>query len=1119
MNLNIVLGVGKSGKSKYIYDEIDEKIKMNKSAVLFVPSQLRMLAEENYMRLQKKEGIIGFDITTLSEFVSDYLNLYKLTSNDNYISKLDRKLILTKLITENPNIFNIFSKVKNSSGFIDMLDIYMDIFKKEDIDIEKLSDIILKDKILEYKLKEIIEVYKKYTEVTNEKYVDSVDETTLFLKEISKSTSNLNKDLAIFFDGYNNFSQSELKVIDTFLRLGIDVTISINTNITPEDNINEQIALGGIFSTSNLTYLKLTILGKKNGANINIKTLYDNYLDTSKDIKHIAKNIFVNEMLPKVLATNIEINLTSNMYTEIESIVKIIDKKVKEGYRYNDFVIYTSNVEDYSHIIRKIMYKYNQPVYINEKYSMDTNILVVYIKKMIGIVSTGFDNEMIFELLKTGLTDIPYEDICYIENYVLEFNVNKYSWNKEFNLNNSKKDLVIYDVEKINLIRKQILNVFGELINIGNKKISVKSLIQKIYDNLINNNILLNYEKHINDMLASADPELIYLSQIYEQVWEKLCEVFDSIIKIYEETNITVKMFRDIFEYSSKCVELKSVPPTLDNISVLDINSNKCEPKKYMFLVSVNENKLPLKVDEDVFFSDLELSKLDSQNIIFKQNSISKINMELYNIYEAFNNVTEKLYLFIPVSDLMGKSLRKSSIIENITQLVDVEINGNITSTDEIDMDFNEISTVNDAFMYMSRETIKLEEHDNFKNENTLEKASKILAVYKYLNSNLDNKTKEYVDILKYYKNDGNLNINTIGKLYGNDLKTSVSKLELFKKCPFSYYMNYGLNLKPRKIYSISSMDIGSFMHSVIEQFSLYLFQNSVKWHELLITNDNTTKHLKVLDNIIIDELDVSFKNHKDSIKYNIIMRKLKNTLNKVVLTIAKSFNQSEFEPYGYEIEFREGKLFAPIIIKLDDSKSMQLVGKIDRIDTLKIEDKLYTRIVDYKSSSKDLSLDDIKEGISLQLVTYLDAFMQNIEKKENVEVIPAGMLYFNLSDNLVSLKNYTKDNSDIEKEVIKSLRMKGIFLKDAEVINKMDNKVTTDERLIDVSIRTINSDSSKKVLEEQEFKKLCNDINNILKQIGNEILSGKVKIEPLKKKEVCKYCNYSSICRKDICI
>jgi ATP-dependent helicase/DNAse subunit B len=95
---------------------------------------------------------------------------------------------------------------------------------------------------------------------------------------------------------------------------------------------------------------------------------------------------------------------------------------------------------------------------------------------------------------------------------------------------------------------------------------------------------------------------------------------------------------------------------------------------------------------------------------------------------------------------------------------------------------------------------------------------------------------------------------------------------------------------------------------------------------------------------------------------------------------------------------------------------------------------------------------------------------------------------------------------------------MNGIFLKDIEILNKMDRNFETNSKdsLIDVSKASITRNSNK-VLEESEFEKLCVETKQILKDIGKELSSGNVKIKPNKKENYCEFCKYSSTCRKNI--
>lgn len=376
---------------------------------------------------------------------------------------------------------------------------------------------------------------------------------------------------------------------------------------------------------------------------------------------------------------------------------------------------------------------------------------------------------------------------------------------------------------------------------------------------------------------------------------------------------------------------------------------------------------------------------------------------------------------------------------------------------------------------------------------------------------------KKYGKILEYVKNDESLNDKSINKIFGKELETSVSKLELFRKCPFSYFMNYSLGVKPRKEFEISALDVGSFMHEVLEEFSLAIMKAKVSWHSLLI-EEEFEKVSILLEEIINNKFNKILGKNEDNIRFFILRDKLYNTMKKVILVIAKSFNQSFFVPVGYEIKFSKNSIFAPIRIKLNEDLYMNIIGKIDRIDSYVENEKEYVRIVDYKSSSRDLNLDDIKEGISLQLVTYLDAYIKSNQKiNGNKQVVPAGMLYFNLSNNLVNIKDFTSNDEEIRNEIIKKLKLKGIFLSDVEILEKMDKKFKEKESLIDITSRSL--ENKNKALNEQEYVMLLEESEKILKSIGKEIISGKVKINPNKKADYCKYCKFSDVCRKDICL
>lgn len=86
-------------------------------------------------------------------------------------------------------------------------------------------------------------------------------------------------------------------------------------------------------------------------------------------------------------------------------------------------------------------------------------------------------------------------------------------------------------------------------------------------------------------------------------------------------------------------------------------------------------------------------------------------------------------------------------------------------------------------------------------------------------NENWKYKLVNSLKAISYTNMPERINKENIEKLYGKTLKTSVSRLEQYKSCPFSYYLKYGLNISEKDSFKVDSLDTGSFMHDTIDTF------------------------------------------------------------------------------------------------------------------------------------------------------------------------------------------------------------------------------------------------------------------------------------------------------------
>jgi ATP-dependent helicase/nuclease subunit B len=352
-----------------------------------------------------------------------------------------------------------------------------------------------------------------------------------------------------------------------------------------------------------------------------------------------------------------------------------------------------------------------------------------------------------------------------------------------------------------------------------------------------------------------------------------------------------------------------------------------------------------------------------------------------------------------------------------------------------------------------------------------------------------------------------------VQKLYGSSLYSSVSRFEKYVSCPFSYYIQYGLKATERRIYKLNSPDVGTFMHAVIERFSRTVSDGELSWREIDLPW--CTKTISDIVDEMLEKMQGSIMN--GSTRYINLSRRLKRVLVRAAWLIAEHIKRSSFEPIGYEVGFGDKEEFPPITIELTSGAKINLTGRIDRVDAFKTENGTYLRIIDYKSGTKAFKLSDVFYGMQIQLITYLDAIWENGREDLTKPIIPGGMLYFRIDDPIIKSNNKISEE-DVEKAIIKQLKMKGLLLADVKLIREMDNQIDGNSIIIPARINKgdVLGKSSSATLEQ--FEVLRKYVKTLLTSIGEEMLKGDIPIKPFKNKRStpCTYCDYSAVCQFD---
>ena len=533
-----------------------------------------------------------------------------------------------------------------------------------------------------------------------------------------------------------------------------------------------------------------------------------------------------------------------------------------------------------------------------------------------------------------------------------------------------------------------------------------------------------------------------------------------------------------------------------------DVERSRSHKVDTMFIIGINDGVFPSVNKNEGFFGDDDRNKLKEKGIELANGTIENLYEENFNIYKAFTTAENNLFLSYSSSDSEGKSLRPSVLIHKLKKLYPnlQEESDVVTPKYEIT---NENATYEELLENIARKQNGEEIEDIWK------------EVYIYYNNipEWKEKLKEDLKGLKYTNLPQNIDESIIEKLYGNNIKTSITKLEKYRSCPFSYYLQYGLNLKEKEELKIQSFDTGLFVHEIIDEFFKYIGNNKVEMSELILDDEKLSK---IVEELMKNDLE-NGRNYlfKETYKYKVLVNRLKRILVKALKYIMESLVYSDFQIEGTEVEFDKNGKYKPITITLEDGKRVEIIGKIDRIDTARTEDGNYLRIIDYKSSAKNIDLNEVYAGIQIQLLTYLDAVC------EEEDLIPAGVLYFSFLEQIAkSDKKLSQD--EIEEKLRENFKMKGLILADVKVIQMQDNHLDEGgtSKIIPAGITKSGSINKRCTngVESEEFAILQKYIKKTVKDIAKEILKGKIDVKPYNKKgkTPCEYCAYKSICGFD---
>ncbi|MDO5126046.1 MAG: PD-(D/E)XK nuclease family protein [Ruminococcus sp.] len=913
------------------------------------------------------------------------------------------------------------------------------------------------------------------------------------------SANDFFKGKYIFIDAFTDFSVDEQKLISCMLSQSAQLTVSI---VNSHDN--KARLCQSAFGETVRTVQALKNIAMAQNVSIEEIDVTDSYHDCSDEIIYIDRNLFCSGVDKSENSANVKLVSATDIYEETEFLCSEISRLVREaGYNYKDIAVLSGNLNEISPVLEGTFERYEIPFFIDSDKGAGQSALVIYLKSLLDCVITRkWNTEKLMRYVKSPLSVFLDYDINDIENYCIAWSVEGEMWDSAF----TAKPQDNAALSRINETRKQIiepLSVFKK----SSANTTAKEICLAFYALL--EKIKLSEQMFSRIKLASSESENdLELAREYKMLWKMVLSAVAVIYSRIGDEKISLREFSDILSLMISDMTVSKPPQTVDCVRIASTDHSRLSDVKVTFVIEANENIFPAEIKNKGLLTRNDKKKLESLKLNVSSNPIRQLESERLNVYLALTMPQEKLYVTYSESNLKGESKRPSSVISILMQMFDIQVQ----KVQDIPIDFF-CTSYRTAFYKLL--------------EKSTDRDALTASVRESLNfSELYRQKLDYIsDISK--KKEHSISEELAKKLFfEKDIRLSPTKLTQYYECPFSYFCKYGLKLKAPSVVEIGSMNIGNIIHSCFERIMSKTDESNEKSYDEGFT--------KLTDDEIKDRIHQEFKKYLDNKlggdfgktpSFIAALKRLESSAFYMIKNIQTELSDSLFVPKAFEYELIKENGESILQIKVDDDIRINIVGTIDRADVFTADngDK-YLRIIDYKTGGTYLNLEELYNGLNLQMLIYLLAVTQSHNKLNiNGDLKPFAILYSHIKFPAASFTP-----SEIEQAVTEGTIDDKIMRKRASVC-KPDGLVVENEFTFEAFNKHFDgaftpftfakkgglTSTSAQPVSEEYFLGLEQFALQKIYEMAKKLKCGEIIADPIKtaKSLKCTYCEYWSIC------
>lgn len=1048
--------------------------------ILIVPEKFSVSMEKLLLKKTKSGAIMNVQVVTLSRL------LYKLLpSTNNYLSAVMGVMATKRVIMEHLDDLVCYKKTAKTIGFAE--NIYDTISELKNSKVTP-EDYYKKNKTgtsLDIKLHDIFMLYKAYDEyLKKENLVDAADRFDLLTEQIYMSDYIKSSNVYVF--GYDSSTRSGLTVFEAIIKQAKTVTLACldnsgkaNSYVCPPEMLNNYLEI------ADRLYIK-PIVVKLSTGKVSLAT-------------HIANNAYAYPYSRMVTSGEIRLFEAKTVMEELSVVAEDIARKIKQDkLRYRDFAVVCPDVSGYKDFVRRVFDDYNLPHFVDSPEKLSEHPLSEFVETALNVIRKNYLSDEIKILFSNIFCGVSAVEFSKFDNYVVKFAINYDDFNKPFVYKTQDpQDQLIAEQVRARVVAK--INSVKEIIAKARTAKEINDAIRLLFSLFEVDKTLDEFEQALTKIGKLA------LESASRQVKEKIENLMIGAEKIFGNTKISFEEYFAVLQAGIRSETISLIPVTVDNVFVGDITSSKFFGVRELYIIGAVDGAVPFVKDDCGIIVDKELEMISATLGKKIEPTIRTINQrekfKLINILQEFSGSLTVSYSRIGLS---GDEQRASSLVRELTKIFylgDKSKPLEIMTTEWLDKlcGLLPVQKRQDKLAHEFATTTVATEWlaDKFRGlrqGKTIEDREGIDSLYAVLRDIGDTRTKKFLN--EVVEDNPPVALKHAKDLYFKNGKTSVSQMENFFACPFKFFANFGLRLKPRDEAYLKSVDYGNVLHKIAE-----LYMRNIKKFEIDSGRPITEKQkeLESMINFVFSEEKLKTANNKH------MLIQLKKEAFRLIDALTYQYRNSNFKPVAEELVF--GKNSKVPGIKL--TKNVAVEGKIDRVDACGD----FFRVIDYKTGHIDLTPKTTYYGQKVQLFMYLAAL-------NNTGARPAGAFYLPIRNVFIDENQGTN---------FSTYKLTGYYNYSPDAVKHMDRRLSPDNSKSDiVNIAVSSSKANRETgtiqpignfgFSDEELVALSDYTKKICAQAVDEILAGFTSATPMEQdgRTPCEFCEFRTACGRD---